>query len=599
MAVLIGTIATITGYSILNEEQLPIVMRAIDSSFLTNDFFVNANAGFGPRFYFANFISLIASVTNLPFAYLFSLLASNILITIVTAFLTRDLFEGSNLAGILAAVVVMSLFTFTLGLGAYIPQVELTPGIMATPLVMIAIWAGYRWRPLSSAFAAGLASLIHPLLGLETGIIVLLALVIEWLIDRRNEQNLDKRKVFLRFIGAGLVLGLFAAFSLVPYSFAERIDSAQFIYLLAYFRHPHHYLPSTFASSEYLSAVSFLIASGIAWYWWQRNLPNAKHSKFFLYLTAIVLLLCAAGYLFVEVIPTRIWTTAQTFRLLILLKWLGLVFMSGGIARLLIRNRYNDNFDAYLLLIGLLSPVTAGITHGTRLVRNFSRQRISIINAFLQPGPILLVVVALLPRFGKLSRINLWQFLLFVLMTLCILYINRIWLSRSVVIGIAFIWILTLFMGAKIFPFGIFEEMRPEIRLSDLTGAEVDIARSAQRITPEDAIFLVPPALGEFRSIAARAIVVDFGSFPFQDLAMVEWQRRLFESYGKPESTGFSAEREMDQNYRKISDSKLNTLGSKYDVTYAILYKETMTSFSSLYENQKYKLVEINQTGSQ
>jgi hypothetical protein len=134
---------------------------------------------------------------------------------------------------------------------------------------------------------------------------------------------------------------------------------------------------------------------------------------------------------------------------------------------------------------------------------------------------------------------------------------------------------------------------RPIITLADLRGPEVEIASFARGHIREDAVFLTPPLFGQFRITARRAIVVDFRWFPFHDLAMVEWRRRLSDCYGEAERAGFKAAFEMDRSYRAITDKKLIYIAKKYGSLYAVLYKETPTPFPILFENDTYKIVKI------
>ena len=74
---------------------------------------------------------------------------------------------------------------------------------------------------------------------------------------------------------------------------------------------------------------------------------------------------------------------------------------------------------------------------------------------------------------------------------------------------------------------------------------------------------------------------------------MLEWQQRLFDCYGIPTKTGFDAEAELVAKYRSISDAKLLELRSKYHIDYAVLYVQTPSKFSVLYQNPTYKIVAL------
>ena len=125
-SVLIGLMATLWGYRYGDGnqiEQLPIVMRALNPAYLPNDFFTNATQDFGPRALFADFVAGLArGVTRLqskdpasqgqaalPGVYLGLTILANAAIAFITARMGRDLFDGSELAGLAAAAAVMTL----------------------------------------------------------------------------------------------------------------------------------------------------------------------------------------------------------------------------------------------------------------------------------------------------------------------------------------------------------------------------------------------------------------------------------------------------------------------------------------------------------
>ncbi|HCA46332.1 MAG TPA: hypothetical protein DEP45_02925, partial [Armatimonadetes bacterium] len=62
---------------------------------------------------------------------------------------------------------------------------------------------------------------------------------------------------------------------------------------------------------------------------------------------------------------------------------------------------------------------------------------------------------------------------------------------------------------------------------SDLVGA-ADYARTH---TAGDALFAGPPERPAFRTLARRALVVDFWSIPFSDSGMLEWYERIQACY--------------------------------------------------------------------
>ena len=180
-ALIIGLLYTLHNYAFGigdHLEQLPIVLRFIDNNYLINDFFTNVSTSFGPRYYFANIIATLSRVSSLPAVYFLLTILSNCAIAIITFLFARDLFNKSSFAGIFAVLVVMTVNSFRLGYVSRIHLNYLVPASLATPFVLLSIMVGFREKPIASSFIAGFAAIIHPLLGLETGAIVLLTLLI-------------------------------------------------------------------------------------------------------------------------------------------------------------------------------------------------------------------------------------------------------------------------------------------------------------------------------------------------------------------------------------------------------------------------------------
>jgi hypothetical protein len=212
-SILIGILATLyggytygTGHHMDHE---PVVRRVMDPTFLTNDFYTNANDGFGPRYYFSRLVAGIAAVLPLPIVYFVLTLLSNCFVALVTALAARDLFRSSKMAGLLACAVVMSIETFSLGSGALMYASQLNPGRLAMPLVLLSIWAGFRQAPILCAASAGFASLLHPTFGLEAGGVALVTLL---LVRLRRGEGASVGRIVAGFV----ILAAFAAANIVP-----------------------------------------------------------------------------------------------------------------------------------------------------------------------------------------------------------------------------------------------------------------------------------------------------------------------------------------------------------------------------------------------
>jgi hypothetical protein len=325
-----------------------------------------------------------------------------------------------------------------------------------------------------------------------------------------------------KFTAAALLLFfLFAAIPVVIYLGMPHIDSLQYIEIETKFRHPHHNLFSHLKGL--FKGICFFIAAGFAWsFWYKKNKIHNRHLPLTILAVSIfIFILCGLGLFFVEVFPMRLWAVARPFRLLFILKWLGLILIAGRIAEFFSRSSF--------------------------LV--YSRK-----TRFIYPVSIFLVLLLSAP------------------------------LIRYTPLGPKLPQKLDSFLN----------HLSPDILYSDGQSNFHQVSRFARNKTKNDSMFLIPPNLGGFRLMADRAVVVNWKSFPFQELAAVEWKERMLACYGPVFSIGHTARDEMTENYKKIDDKKLKELKTKYGFSHSVLFKKTQTNFPIIYENKKYKVIVLN-----
>ena len=400
-----------------------------------------------------------------------------------------------------------------------------------------------------------------------------------------------------KVVSVSIVFAVFAIFVwIIPQN--TSIDSTQFINIVAYFRHPHHYIPSTFGVKTYIVTIFFLLAFAISWKWWYDNPSTDKTLPLRILIPIIIVLsLCVGGYLFVEVFPSRLWTSAQTFRLLFIVKWFGLIVLAGTIARFLKRSdAFDQSYVGWLLLIGSggSQPLLMFFGHTVELLRERLKSILSPRGVHLGLGIALLMAGVVVAKYGS-PRESI-ALLLFVVISFWFLLLAKRW-YRSLIPCILLSIVIVMFAVNRHYQIRFLshylDKLAPIVTLSDIKGPDVEIADYARENIREDAVFLAPPLFGRFRLVARRAIVVDFKSFPFQDWAMAEWKERMLDCYGKVENTGFATATEMDEQYKNISNERILSVARKYGVLYAVLYKNTLSEFPVIFENDSYKIVKI------
>lgn len=601
--VLLGAVATLVGgYSYGTGdhiEQLPLVFRAIDPSYLTSDFFTDVASEDGPRFLYAQLLGALGRLIPIHIVYLILTLCANAAVLVITGIVLRHLFPRAPLAAFLGMAAVSALGFFALGGRLNLVGTQLVPEESTIPLLLLAVWFGWRRRPIIAAAFAAAAAVFHPLMGSGTGLLVLLASTLTVIANPEQRQW----PLLLRH-GASHLIGFMiiaAAIALWLVFTAEefRLPTDEFINILAYFRHPHHYVPSSFGITAYLETLGFLVATAIAMNWWARR-PETNRSAVVFAASLIVLVLagCVGGYLFVEVFPSRSWATAQPFRFLVLVKWIGVIVIVGIIAgHLQDRGRPDSIMRGGTLLASFVSPVAMAAAHvGHIAIDTIGRRRDGIASAFVQPWPVM-VGVLLVAVVSPTARGG-YRAVLFAAFAMAVGYlvaVHRDRISRVVMAGafgglFVLIVISNTISPRPLVPFDVTFVQGVE---AAQPSADETVSRWARNNTPTDAVFITPPEWGGFRLLAERAIVVDFKAFPFGDQAMAEWRDRMFDLYGEPASSGIRGAVEMDEQYRRITDAELIDSARRWGAGHAVLYRETETSLPVLYETDMYRVVRV------
>jgi len=587
------------------KSELPLILRAIDPGYLPNDFYTNSASEYHPRYFYAKFISLISNETSLPWVVFILTLLVNITISLVTYAMAMDFFGDCPATGLLASGLVMSVHLFRLGYHEHIVARQLLSSTLAFAFIALSFWMAFRARPYICALSGGLAALIHPTFGTESGLLAFFVLV-----GSRYNRSEYQRKVRMfikkegwRILGALCFMLVFLAIPTLHYLVSPQIDSEQFIDIETRFRHPHHSL------ARYLNgwdlAFASLISFGFAWHFCSKRTQAEKHHLYtILWLSVALLFLCLLGLFFTEVIPLRIWAIARPFRLLFLLKWLGLILIAGFIADVVLgRHTILKSFEALYIIPSLLFPLSMVFSVTAASIR--SRLRPKSPRKINQLSPLIPFILAVaICAYLFILRQPRWPIVLAfaVAVGLWLFFLAKpsapVFTGVStVMIGICLIPVL-LYLPANPFPDKIlspFNFISPKIKFADMKGFLPEVSEFAKENTEEDSLFLTPPEFGLFRLMAKRAIVVNWKSFPFQDYAMVEWKNRMDNCYGQTKERGHKVRRKMAERYHHIRDKKILALYSDYGFSYCVLFADTATQFPVLYENKRYKIISLTE----
>jgi hypothetical protein len=594
-----GLLATLWGYNYTAgnaEEQLPFIFRAMDHSYLARDFFTNTFLQYGPRTIFSEFVAFFARSIPLTAVLFLLTFIANVSIAYLSSTISSYFFPESKFSAFLAAAGVLTLKTFWLGYSNIVYRNFLEPEHLAMPLLLLGFWFILKRKYVFAAFAFGIAALFHALLGLEVGWILLGLLLVDFIIQKLRKETNPFRLKSLLF--AFLVLGVFSFGLLYPYTLQKSIPASEFVHLVAYVRHPHHYMPSFFDAWQWVQAAVYLTGFGfVFWFSLNQSAVLRNYKRYLLLIAGSIVILCVGGTLFVEVWPSRLWTSAQMFRLPYIIKWFSLVVLAGWVGYLIEKPAKRESRLFGLTAgIALVTPATLAFVPVADWIRKNVLPRLKHLKlpAWLTGNLMILIFTLALIVIFK-PDLHTWALFLILFGAIWIMFLLR-WKPIGLLIssiGILALAGLFFSFASTIKPPSFLKSEAPFFSLYQTSGELADVAKYAKANTPADAIFLTPPNYGEFRYMADRAIVVDFTAYPFQDQSMQEWYQRIVDCYGVTDIHGFPSLDKLNQSVYYYTDARLKVLSKKYGFDYAIVYDSTVTNYPIIFRTTELKLIHI------
>lgn len=549
---LVGLLTAATngyGYGLsVSALHLPEILRTLDASYLANDFWLNAQDGFGPRFYYRLAFAAVALVVPLWLAYAVAFALAAVATSVATALAARDL-AGSALAACVATPLVMWAAPFQL---AHWPAIfnatgetaGPSPQVLAEPLCFFALWRGIRGRPVEAAAFSVPAILLHPTVGLgAAGVALAAAMARLW----RRPPGGPRRRDALAFAAASGVVAVVAVGCWIGPGMLSgaifALDASEVVRLVAHVRHPRHLVPSTWPVEDFLRPAVFWGAGALALAGWRQRpggQPAARDGDATAAVAAaLVAVGCglACGWFFVEVVPSRWAATAYLFRLQTLATWLCWIVLAAMVAEALRR--------------GWLWARTRQDQAAPRLI------------AWLEGPPLRWAGLACLASllFGVAAGIALRR---------------AHWLPDSSLPVRAAVRVARILNAPQ--PVFILREASPRM---GATAAE--LAAAARRETPPDAVFLVPRHWRFWRLQAERAVVVNW-AFAFRDDQMQAWHDRYVAVFDLERGVGYPV---------RATERWLRKLWRTVPFDYAVVPRSSCLRWRTVATSGDWKLVAV------
>ena len=297
-------------------------------------------------------------------------------------------------------------------------------------------------------------------------------------------------------------------------SFSLATDDLVRIY--AHFRVPHHLVPSSWDVGQWALGAGFAIALAIALVEMFRTDKSSGPTRreqlgIGFAITSIFVVIAGAlvgGYIFVEVIPTRLAVMAQTFRMVAVAAWLGWIVIAGLIAKLLIARTWQ--WAALFVVSAVSAPtllVYKGITFAASRLDGGSMMRSTVFFAGVAVFIVDTLVVATEVLIGVPKVRDLLLISLGFLVVPMIAMSHRLTAAALVTLGSALVMVSTSLALERydVLPKNIpgvssyLSYTQPILTLDEAVDHArhdyphtVDLATVARENTGPDAVFLIP-----------------------------------------------------------------------------------------------------------
>ena len=288
-----------------HNEQLPIIYRILNNSYLINDWFVNQTEGFSPRFFYSHFIAFFARFLDIELLFFIIFFIFTLLAIISIYGISWELFNN-HLVSYLSIVVLLFGPHLALG-GNWIFGSILVPSTMARGLALLAIYLFIRKKDLYCFILLGVAAFFQPLISLLTSLILLFSILLIY--EKPVKQKIKKTVVDFA------IYSLFGVWGFIPLLFTSSdISNIEIFNILTNIRHPHHFCPFSFPITHYVLFFLMLLLLVFALMLHMQPIEKIKN-QFVIVFILLTLFTGVIGTIFVEIFPIPLIGKLQLFKI--------------------------------------------------------------------------------------------------------------------------------------------------------------------------------------------------------------------------------------------------------------------------------------------
>ncbi|MEG4271216.1 MULTISPECIES: DUF6798 domain-containing protein [unclassified Microcoleus] len=515
-----------------NFPEVPPIQFMLNPELYKNDYYVQEMVKFNPRYYYYYIIYLLAQIgTSIPIAhFIYQFLAFGSFILACYAII--NIYTNSKLpAAAMAFLCIAASFT-DVG-NTLIFSTKSVPSTFAMGFAIWGIYFSLRQKWLTGYFFFGLGCLLQFLVGLLPGLMMVPVLVI---------QSVKQRK-FKTLILAIALLAAMASIVYVPMlltgtTSTHTIDNADFVYIHAKVRNPHHILPSNWDVGNWFNFICFIIG-GLLCIKNSDLLPKEDKINFSVIVGTSIFGLFL-NFVFVEVYPVAFIAKLQLARTVPFAQLI--IFIA---VALTVEQLYREKqIPISLLLLAVLTLPFRGILFlglSVWQTKNYLfPKRYNILLWILAALTVIFSLIYPLADSWEIIGDRIISIPIFFSILAFPFILEKTSLATSikqtVTHTLALITTATLVFGvAGILPKPILNVFQTRVNINAVPRDDLSklAVRFSQSSSP-DSLVLIPPSVTSFQFFSERAIVVNFKNFPFTEKGIKEWQNRMEAVLGVP-----------------------------------------------------------------
>lgn len=577
-------------YGEFGDEQIqPMLNRMENPNYLINDWYTNSIADDKTRAYYIKFVSIADNVVGnqeITFLLLFMIVYTFIFVNI---FYLAHLFFNDHKKSFFITVLSFIALSFSLD-GTDLVRLILTPAMLGWLCSITAIQAYLRGKNTLAFLVVGVCSLFQVVIGTIT-----FALIAGDVVFTKPFNLKEKMFTFFKAWPFFILYALAVIPLVLVNAKTSNPDIAEYSsYIIGWFAHPNHILPSSWGFMTYLVFSFFLLFSIVAY---QRSGCSHKFKTRIRNFFFTVLLICFMGYFFVEIIPLSPVVKMQLFRVTIILNIFGYIFIGDYLYNQFLNSKQFLEKSFFLLFpLAFIAPffvlAGVGVFLGVEVLRwqkidlfkKLSGDKTLLAILSVSVFAVILVIfnnfseklVVFLPSTSHTTIVYVIAPILFYFLTVIFLFTNNL---RKAVVPL----IILLLLGVFIF----YPPLERDYNYDRMDQELFDFFKTK---TSTDSLLLWPPYIGVSRLKLERALVVDI-AHPYTDEGMIEWYRILQDfSNNRLKEPKESRYYEMKEHYNSLETNDFLRLQKKYKFDYIIVESGKKLSLPLVFSNERYNV---------